>query len=134
MYVLYHTLRPMQAQLTGSRCAALGGFSLHAGTACGPNDRERLEQLCRYVTRPAIAMDRLAQQPDGLLIYKLKRPYQDGTEYLLFSPEELLEKLAALVRALTLARDPAEDLAGTSASAGRVCVLTIKSCRPSRKE
>ncbi len=34
---------------------------------------------------------------DGLLIYKLKKAYRNGTEYLLFSPEEFLEKLAALV-------------------------------------
>jgi hypothetical protein len=27
----------------------------------------------------------------------MKKPYNDGTEYLLFSPEELLEELAALV-------------------------------------
>ena len=49
------------------------------------------------MARPAIAMDRLSRRPDGLLVYKLKTPYKDGTEYLLFSPEELLEKLAALV-------------------------------------
>jgi hypothetical protein len=30
-------------------------------------------------------------------VYKMKKPYNDGTEYLLFSHEELLEKLAALV-------------------------------------
>ncbi len=42
-------------------------------------------------------MDRLSRRLDGLLVYKLKRPYQDGTQYLLFSPEEFLEKLAALV-------------------------------------
>ncbi|MBI2440409.1 MAG: transposase [Lentisphaerae bacterium] len=86
-----------EAQLNGSRCATLGGFSLHANTACGPKDRDHLEQLLRYVARPAIAMDRLSRRHDGLLVYKLKKPYQDGTEYLLFSPEELLEKLAALV-------------------------------------
>ena len=86
-----------EAELNGSRCAALGGFSLHANTACGPRDRDRLEQLCRYVARPPVAIDRLHRRPDGLLVYKLKTPYKDGTEYLLFSPEELLEKLAALV-------------------------------------
>lgn len=86
-----------EAKLSGPRCAALGGFSLHANTVCGPEERDRLEHLCRYVARPAIAMDRLHQRPDGLLIYKLKKAYNDGTEYLLFSPEEFLEKLAALV-------------------------------------
>jgi len=86
-----------EARLEGSRCATLGGFSLHANTACGPQEREKLEKLCRYVARPAVAMERLFQRPDGLLVYKLKKPYNDGMAYLLFSPEELLEKLAALV-------------------------------------
>lgn len=86
-----------EAKLSGSRCAALGGFSLHADTACGPYDRCKLERLCRYVARPPVACDRLSRRPDGLLVYKLKTPYTDGTRYLLFSPEELLEKLAALV-------------------------------------
>ena len=86
-----------EAKMTGSRCAALGGFSLHADTACEAGERDKLERLCRYVARPAIANERLFQRPDGLLVYKMKKPYNDGTEYLLFSPEELLEKLAALV-------------------------------------
>lgn len=86
-----------EAELTGSRCAALGGFSLHADTACEAWELDKLERLCRYVARPAIAVDRLSKRSDGLLVYQLKKAYQDGTKYLLFSPEELLEKLAALV-------------------------------------
>ena len=31
------------------------GFSLHAGVACRSNQRKKLERLCRYITRPAIA-------------------------------------------------------------------------------
>ncbi len=63
-----------EAKLEGSRCASLRGFSLHANTACEAWERDKLERLCRYVARPAIAMGRLS-----------KRPYQDGTQYLLFS-------------------------------------------------
>ena len=29
------------------------GFSLHAAVRCGANERQALEQLCRYITRPA---------------------------------------------------------------------------------
>lgn len=94
-----------EAKLNGSRCAALGGFSLHANTVCETRERDKLERLCRYVARPALAMDRLSERPDGLLVYRpdgllvyrLKKAYNDGTEYLLFSPGEFLEKLAALV-------------------------------------
>ena len=33
-------------------CADIDGFSLHAAVRCGADDRQALEQLCRYVTRP----------------------------------------------------------------------------------
>jgi hypothetical protein len=35
------------------------GFSLHAGVACKSNQRKKFERLCRYITRPAIAEQRL---------------------------------------------------------------------------
>ncbi len=31
------------------------GFSLHAGVAARSNDRDKLERLCRYITRPAVS-------------------------------------------------------------------------------
>jgi hypothetical protein len=36
-------------------CAQAHGFSLHAGVRCGAHQRKKLERLCRYITRPAIA-------------------------------------------------------------------------------
>ena len=36
------------------------GGSLHAGVACKSHQRKKLERLCRYITRPAIAEQRLA--------------------------------------------------------------------------
>ncbi|MFT7547903.1 MAG: hypothetical protein ACI9VI_001744 [Candidatus Azotimanducaceae bacterium] len=33
------------------------GFSLNAAVSCQPYQRDRLERLCRYVTRPAICLD-----------------------------------------------------------------------------
>jgi hypothetical protein len=64
--------------------------------ACG-HDRARLERLCRYVARPPVATKRLARLPDGRLLYRLQRPWRDGTTHFVFEPEELLERLAALV-------------------------------------
>ena len=40
-------------------CADIDGFSLHAAVRCGADDREGLEQLCRYITRPALANERV---------------------------------------------------------------------------
>jgi len=62
----------------------------------GPNDRARLEQLCRYILRPPLAENRLRRLADGRVRLELKRPWSDGTTYLLFEPVELPEKLAAL--------------------------------------
>src|SRR5437762_2224096 len=52
--------------------------------------------LCRYVLRPPVAQERLALTPDGLVLVTLKSEWHDGTSHLLFTPVELLEKLAAL--------------------------------------
>lgn len=45
---------------TAALCAEAHGFSLHAGVRCGEHQRKELERLCRYITRPAIANERLA--------------------------------------------------------------------------
>lgn len=81
----------------GPRCASVGGVSLHANVAIAARDRHRLERLCRYVARPPVATGRLSKLADGRLLYQLKRRWRDGTTAILFTPDELIEKLAALV-------------------------------------
>lgn len=76
---------------------ARDGFSLNASVACEPYQRERLERLCRYVTRPPICLDRLTLKDDGQIQYALKNPFSDGATHILFSPLDFLGKLAALV-------------------------------------
>ncbi|RPI42281.1 MAG: hypothetical protein EHM59_18210 [Betaproteobacteria bacterium] len=44
-------------------CAEAHGFSLHAGVRTAAHQRKELEQLCRYITRPAIANERPAAMP-----------------------------------------------------------------------
>jgi hypothetical protein len=51
----------------------------------------------RYVTRPAICLDRLTVRSDGQIQYELKNPFRNGTTHILFSPLDFLSKLAALV-------------------------------------
>ncbi len=41
---------------------------------CQPHQRDRLERLCRYVTQPPLALDRLAIEANGRVIYELKHP------------------------------------------------------------
>ena len=81
---------------TAPRHAQLDGFDLHANVAVPAGDRARLEQLCRYLLRPAVSQDRLQLLDDGRVLLALKTAWADGTRHLLFEPLELLEKLAAL--------------------------------------
>ncbi len=73
------------------------GFSLHAGVACKSHQRKKLERLCRYITRPVIAEQRLSLASNGNVIVALKTPYDDGTSHVVLSPMELMGRLAALV-------------------------------------
>ena len=50
---------PRDADLKQRLCADIDGFSLHAAVRCATNDRQALEQLCRYITRPALANERV---------------------------------------------------------------------------
>lgn len=86
-----------QAELKGPLCAVAAGFSLHAEVYCAPWERHKLEKLCRYITRPSVAEERLQMRASGDVVLKLKHPYSDGTSHLLFSGLEFVEKLAALV-------------------------------------
>ena len=76
--------------------AHLEGFDLHANITVAADDRAGVERLCRYVLRPPVAQERLSLTPDGLVLVTLKTEWHDGTTHLLFTPVELLEKLAAL--------------------------------------
>jgi hypothetical protein len=63
----------------------LQGFSLNAAVACAAHQRDRLERLCCYVTRPAIALDRPSVSPFGEVRLALKRPCEDGTTHVRFT-------------------------------------------------
>jgi hypothetical protein len=77
--------------------AVLGGMSLHAGVSVAGDDRDGLERLARYVLRPPIASERLERLSDGRVLYRMRHPWRDGTTHLVFEPEELMARLAALV-------------------------------------
>ncbi len=78
-------------------CANNQGFSLHAGVRCEADDRQGIEQLCRYITRPAISNERLSVNREGNVVLKLKTPWRNGTTHLVLTPMEFMQRLAALV-------------------------------------
>jgi hypothetical protein len=45
------------------------GFSLHAGVAAQAWERQKLERLCRYISRPAVSEKRLSLTPSGNIRY-----------------------------------------------------------------
>jgi Putative transposase len=81
----------------GSLCASIDGFSLHAGAWVSARDREKLEKLCRYAARPAVAESRLVELSDGRIGYALKKRWRDGTTAVVMTKAVLMERLCALL-------------------------------------
>lgn len=82
---------------TGILRYALSGFSLYAATQIEVDNRDGIERLCRHVARPPLAAGRLTQISANALWLRLKTPWDDGTNSLIFSLTELLEKLSTLL-------------------------------------
>jgi hypothetical protein len=92
------TLAPaLEAPAADQPVAKSSGFSLHAGVAAAPHQRDKVERLCRYIARPAVATGRLALTAQGLVRYALKTPYRDGTTHVVLEPLDFIARLAALV-------------------------------------
>ena len=64
---------------------------------CATDDRQALEQLCRYITRPALANERVQINSAGQVVLRLNTPWRDGTTHIVMSPLEFMQRLAALV-------------------------------------
>ncbi len=74
------------------------GFNLHASEAIEAEDRAGLERTLRYMGRPPLSKERLNMASDGeQLILKLKSKWRDGTQKILLSPTDLIERLIALI-------------------------------------
>jgi ribosomal protein S27E len=95
---MLRTLPPADEEsVAGDRVARVAGFSLHAGIAARADQRTKVERLCRYIARPAVAEPRLSLTERGEVRYTLKTPYRDGTTHVVFEPLDFLARLAALV-------------------------------------
>ena len=90
---------------TPALCANAHGFSLHAAVRCGADQRKELERLCRYITRPAIANERLKRNDAGDVVLQLKSAYQDGTTHIVMSPLEFMQRLGRAGAASQAASD-----------------------------
>ena len=86
----------VDVQHTQKRGVSEQGFSLHAEVRCAMNQRNKLEQLCRYITQPAIANERLKLNSAGDIVLRLKSPLQDGTTHIVMSLLEFIQCLIHL--------------------------------------
>ena len=84
-----------------AHCVNAHGFSLHAGGQSEADDRQGLEPLCRYITRPAISLDRLSINQRGQVVLKLKTAWHNGT-----TPYVTPYELSTLRRARALGDAP----------------------------
>ena len=93
------TLQTLPASNAGEygQVANTSGFSLHAGVFADADEPEKLERLCRYISRPAISEQRLNMTDHGKVRYELKTPYRDGTTHVFFHPTDFISKLVALI-------------------------------------
>jgi hypothetical protein len=91
----------------------VAGFSLHAGVTARADQRQKLERLCRYISRPPISENRLALTPNGNVRYQLRRPDRDGTMHAIFEPLELM--------ALIPVRHPAGGLRSSKSAILPIC-------------
>lgn len=143
---------PRESAARQALCADIDGFSLHAAVRCEAEDRKRLEQLCRYITRPALSDERVQCNAAGQVEIKLKTPWRDGTTHLVMTPLEFMQRLAALVprprlhlirfhgvlapnaklRALVVPQGRTQPEAATEAAAATDCEAETVQGRPHR--
>lgn len=76
--------------------ARANGLSLHAGVVAAADRRDKLERLCRYITRPVVSTERLSLTTHGHIHYRWKTPYRDSTTHIVFEPLDFIAWLAAL--------------------------------------
>ena len=77
---------------------------------CGAGERKAPEQLCRHITRPALANERVQCNISEHVVLKLKTPWRDGTTQLAMSPREFMQRAGcagATAQLLWQARLPA---------------------------
>jgi hypothetical protein len=91
----------------------VAGLSLYAGIAARVDERKKLDRLCRYISRPAVAEQRLSLTPNGNVRYQLKMPYRDGTTHVFFEPLDFMAHIPV--------RHPSGDLRSCKSAFLPIC-------------
>ena len=78
-------------------CYTEGGYSLHAERYIEEVNRGGLEKLVKYVLRPQVSNERITILDGDKVCYQLKNRFQDGTSHFIYSAEEFIERIIALI-------------------------------------
>jgi hypothetical protein len=92
-----YSVPPLDEAPSNPLLARLAGFSLRAATVREAHQRSRLERLCRSITRPPIATQRLSVDGRGRVVYRCKQPFRDGSTHVVLEPLDFIARLAAPV-------------------------------------
>ncbi len=82
-----------------TRVGNVAGFSLHAGVGTRAHERDKLERLFRYITRPPVSTKRLSMTRNGRVRYELKTPWRNGTTHVMFEPLDFMFRTNGMSRA-----------------------------------
>jgi len=86
--------RPCATCLSVTDSTAVSLPSYETAPSALPMVSKNVLSLCRYITRPAIANERLKR---GDVVLQLKSAWRDGTTHIRVSPLEFMRRRAALV-------------------------------------
>jgi ribosomal protein S27E len=88
---------PPFEEFRGKRAAYRDGFSLHANSRIPGHARGALEKMCRYILRGPLAKSRIEKLDESRVLLKLKTPYRSGTTHLVFTNDQFISRLMALI-------------------------------------
>jgi Putative transposase len=71
------------------------GFSVFAGEILSAEDRQELEQVARYIARPAIGMDKIRRHKDGHLEIKTPPDPRTGASIVRMDPLDFIHAVTA---------------------------------------
>ena len=94
-----YSVPPLDETPDSPLLAKVAGFSLHAATVCEAWQRNRLEHLCRYITRPPVATKRLSGDGQGRVVYRYKQPFRDGSTHVVLEPLDFMYRMYCMPRA-----------------------------------
>jgi hypothetical protein len=72
-------------------------FNLHANLTISESDDLGRERLCRYLTRPAFSLARIALRRDGTVSYRVKKHGRRKATHRVMTPVEFLARLSSLI-------------------------------------